>query len=118
MKLLHHTVFNLRKHQTTKLYNIRPFRCRHSTTNIPTSVPPSVIYSRLVSEGRVREDTHQVVALQHLDNLHNELIPYSQRKDKQLVEPKGNRILQLFNMFGANDPFSNKQSAPKSFYFW
>lgn len=117
MKRLH-TVFILQKHQTNKLYCARSFRYRHSTKDIPSTVPPSVIYNRLVSKGHVREDAHQVAALQLLDRLHNELIPYSRRNEKHLGEAKSSRFSQLFNMFGANDSFSNKISAPKSFYFW
>ena len=116
---LQQTLFNFRKLQTNKLHNFRSFQCRQSTTDILHKVPPSVIYNRLVSEGRVREDIHQIKALHHLDRLYNELIPYIQRNGNQLGESKSRGISQVFgSIFGIKYPLSSAAFVPKSFYFW
>ena len=41
---------------------------------------PSTKYSRLVKEGKIREDEHQVKALDHLDRLHTDVLQYEERK--------------------------------------
>lgn len=113
------TLSTFQKLQLTKQHNFKIFRYRHAKVSIPYIAPPSVKYNRLVLEGKVREDSHQVKALYHLDRLHDDLIPYSRSIEKQLGEDKSKNIVDLFSrIFGSSNLSSNHAAVPKSFYIW